>query len=135
MGDSFFLALVDDFTDSPSLGDFSDLFNGNRYTHNGDEYENPGVKRLLVQYAYARYVAANGSTSTAFGMVQKTHNYSTASESKTIGAIAAKARSGATAYEDRIKMYLDRNSADYPLWKCTHKKRTVGGGFKISAIG
>ena len=132
MGESFFLALVDDY---PGLTTYTDLFNGVVYQCNGDDYENPGIKRLLVQYAYSRYIAEGGSTSTAFGMVQKTHQHSTPTDPKLIGRSSAKARSGATSYEDRIKLYLNRNSEDYPLWKCTNKKRTVGGGFKISAIG
>ena len=135
MGESFYLALETDFNQVPSLPIYSDLFNGVKYVYNSDNYEQPGIKRLLVQYAYSRYVAAGGSTSTAFGMVQKNHQHSTPTDSKLIGQISAKARSGATNYEDRIKTYLNRKSDDYPLWKCTNKKRTVAGGYKITAIG
>ena len=135
MGESFYLALEDDFNQAPSLPTYTDLFDSVKYTYNNEEYENPGIKRLLVQYAYSRYVAESGSTSTAYGLMQKNHNHSTPTDAKVTGRISAKARSGATSYEDRIKLYLDRNSGDYPLWKCAKKKRTVGGGFKISAIG
>jgi hypothetical protein len=135
MGESFFLALVDDFNASPSLATYTDLFDGARYTHNGKDYEYPGVKRLLVQYAHARYVAEDGTTSTPFGYRNKQHDKSDKPDPKVKGRKSAKSRSLATLFEDRMKLYLDRNSTIYPLWKCTNKKRTVAGGFKISAIG
>ena len=135
MGDPFFLALVDDFNASPSLDTYSDLFITHRYTYDSKEYESPGIKRLLVQYAHARYIAADGSTSTPYGYRNKRHDKSDKPDAKVVGRKSAKARSGATSYEDRIRLYLDRNSDMYPLWKCTYKKRTAGGGFKISAIG
>ena len=134
MGESFFLSLMEDFEGDPSLDLYEDLFNGIRYTYQGNEYECPGIKRLLVQYAHARYIAEDGATSTAFGYRNKSHEQSEAVDPKILGAKSAKARSAATVLEDRIKLYLDRHSDQYPLWKCTNKKRTVGG-FKISAIG
>ncbi len=134
MGDPFFLSLRDDFENN-SLGVYGDLFNGVIYQCNGNDYENPGIKQLLVQYAYSRYRAEGGATSTAYGYTKKNHNHSTPTDEKNNGRASAKASSGSVSYEDRIKLYLNRNSSAYPLWKGTEKKRRVGGGFKISAIG
>jgi hypothetical protein len=135
MGDPFFLALVADFESGYPLNTYSDLFETHKYTYNSNEYESPGVKRLLVQYAHARYIAADGSTSTPYGYRDKRHDKSDKSDPKVIGRKSAKERSGATSYEGRIEKYLDRNKSIYPLWKCSHKKPTVGGGFKLTAIG
>lgn len=135
MGESFFLSLLDDFAAVPSLPTYSDLFNGVKYTYDGNEYENPGIKKLLVQYSQARYIAEGGVTSTPYGLRNKSHDKSEAPDPKIIGRKSAQAKSGATLYEDRIKLFLNRNKTSYPLWKCAYKKRTVGGGIKISGIG
>jgi len=134
MGESFYLSLLDDFEASPSLDDYEALFNGGHYTHNGNQYEHGGIKAVLVYHAYARYIGGSPVQSTATGFVRKTNQYSEPASEKTISRMSAQARSGAQSYWDKVKCFIERNSNDYPLFKCGKKTR-YKGGIKIKRIG
>ena len=135
MGESFFLALVAAFNAGPLVTPWVELFDEFEYTYDGNQYENPGIKRLLAQYTDSRYIAEGGATSTAYGNVIKTHGHSTPIDSKLSGRKSAKSRSGATALEDRIILYLTRNKSTYPLWRCNSNQKRTTAGFVINAIG
>lgn len=134
LGEELYIDLLSDFVASPSLATYEDLFNGSTYTYAGKTYQHSGVKAVLVYYAYARYKSNSNVTDTAFGSVGKTTPYSTPSDEKTIVRQVQQIRAGAVAYQDRVVDFLNRNSTDYPLWKCNNvsKPRT---GFKINSIG
>ena len=134
LGESFYISLLDDFEASPSLNDYEDLFNGERYTYNGNQYEHGGIKAVLVYHAYARYIGGSQVQSTPTGFVKKTTQYSESASDKTIARMISQARSGGQAHWDRVKCYLERNSKDYPLFKCGNKTR-YKGGIKLKRIG
>jgi len=132
LGDAFYLDLIADFTASPSLADYSLLFNGGSYIHGNETYYLDGVKQFLIYCTYARYLSNSNVIPTATGLVHKTNQYSEKVDEKTIARLVAQSRSGATFIENGIKDYLRRKSSDYPLYKCEREKST---GFKIRNIG
>lgn len=134
LGQSFWLDIYDDYFSSPSLQKYSDLFNGCRYTVNGETFENPGLEAVIVYHAYARYVAKGNSISTPFGMVQKQNQYSEPLSEKAIQRISEQSRSGAMVYQNRVLRYLNEKSSDYPLFKCSNAKK-YRAGIKIKRIG
>jgi hypothetical protein len=134
LGDAFYLDLIADFVASPSLNEYSELFNGGTYTYNGESYYLDGVKQYLIYSTYARYIANSGVISTASGLVNKTNQYSEKVDEKTILRLVTQARSGATFCENGIKEYLSRKKQDYPLYKCENITKFTGG-FKIRSVG
>jgi hypothetical protein len=131
LGDSFYIALVEDFEASPSLATYSELWNGKKYTYNGLDYKFEGLRAVLVYHAYARFVSMNGITSTPTGFVTKTTQYS---EKADVSRLITQARSGATVHEERTRLFLDRNSSDFPLWQYAGKTTNFKGGFKMRQI-
>lgn len=134
LSDEFFIDLVDDFNASPSLQKYKNLFEGSIYTCGNTKYENPGIKAMLIYYAYARIVKKGPTNSTAFGFVEKLNDDSKPISEKAIARLVDQAMSGAKAYENRVRLFLNRNSSDYPLWDCGVDNKKVGGS-RISAIG
>ena len=110
IGDEFYLDLI------ANIGDYTLLFNGGTYTHNGKGYYLDGIKQYLVYCTYARYTANSGIIATPTGMVAKTSQYSDQVSEKTIARIVEQARSGASFCENSIRLFLDRKRVDYPFW-------------------
>ena len=133
IGESFYLAIEDDLLTSPALVEYSDLWNGSRYTHGGNEYEHKGLKAILIYHAYARFIAQGGIQSTPSGMVNKINPYSEKADPAAINRMVKQARSAASAHEDRVRCFLDRFSSSYPLWECT-RGRVYKNGMKIKRI-
>lgn len=131
MGDSFFLDLVNDYNSSPSLANYSLLYNGGNYTHEGKSYYFSGIKDLLVYYSYARYVNNSGVIATPTGFVAKTNNYSEQVTDKTISRLVDTARTCANLIEDSLNQYLNRKTSEYPLWE---KFKRVSNRTKIRQV-
>jgi len=110
LGDEFYLDLV------ANTVNYTLLFNGGTYIHNGKNYYLDGIKQYLVYCTYARYTASSGIIATPTGMVAKTSQYSEQVSEKTIARIVEQARSGASFCENSIRLFLDRNRVDYPFW-------------------
>jgi len=133
LGDEFYLALINDFAASPSLTTYSDLFNGSTYVYSGNTYQHDGIKAMLCYYAYARYLNNSNTNATAYGTVIKLNQESEPVSEKTLSRLVGQAISGAKVFENRIRDFLTRNSADYPLWECS-KDNQKTGGLRISAV-
>jgi hypothetical protein len=136
MGESFYLALLDEFESSPSLNPqiWQELFFGVRYTYDGKQYEHEGLRAVLIYHAYAAYQTTGSSTDTPFGRVHKSHNHSERVSDKTISRIIAQARAGAMSHQERVSLFLNRFSSNYPLWECSGGKK-YKAGIVIKQIG
>lgn len=132
-GESFYLAIEDDLLSSPSLVEFEDLWNGSRYQYGGKDYQHDGLKAVLIWHSYARHLAHVGIKSTPSGMMNKLNQYSEKASDQSINRLIKEARSMATAHENRVKCFLERNKSDYPLYDCG-KKSGFRSGMKIKRI-
>ena len=47
------------------------LMNGSEFTYNNEDFEHAGIKSLLADYAYARYIYTKPINDTSFGIVIK----------------------------------------------------------------
>lgn len=110
--------------------DHSDLLDGSTYTYKGEDYTHVGLKRVLVYYAYARYVKFGSQTDTPFGFVEKDSEYSTkVSDSNKQATFKLNQQIG-YKYWMNVKAFLDRTN--YPDWN--NDCRAKGGNFRISKI-
>lgn len=92
-------------------GDFNELINGGTYTDcNGNQVSFLGVKRMLIYYAYARYVIINNFDDTPNGGVTKTNEFSIPKPLKELQVISNRYRAmSKQIYETLIKPYLCLN--------------------------
>lgn len=135
LGDNFFLDFLEDFEASPSLSEYSDLWNGCTYTFQGEKFRHEGLKTILAYHSYARYTSEAGIQSTATGFVQKTNQYSDPVNDKAISRKIAQARSAAQICEGRTIDYICRNKTLYPLYKGNKQPQKYSSGMKIRSIG
>jgi hypothetical protein len=114
---------------------YVDLLNGKTYTPNGssDPITFAGLKMVLKYYVYARLLVVDGVKSTNSGFVVKTLENSERVSGTQRTQMIAQTRSGAKAYEDEMRCFLNTYSSTYPLWHCTSQKNK-GYGFRMKAI-
>lgn len=105
------------------------LLNGGTYTYNGVSYTNVGLKAVIVHYAYARFILHADNISTPFGLVNKNSPDSTAVPYQQKKAIYTMNRQIAYDYWDNVRIFIERNITDYPLYKYLKTRK-----FKISKI-
>lgn len=136
LGTELYLDLLDDFEQSPSLSVYSDLYNGSTYQYQNRTYDQPGIVAILAHFTYARYVQTSNIQSTKSGLVQKTNSEdSQPLTEKAISNIVQQAKSTAIVYQERVKLFLDRNSTDYPLWHVGEDFKRRRGSIRINAVG
>lgn len=135
MGESFYLDFIDDFNASPSLDKYSDLWNGQEYEYGGFRYKHEGLKAILIHHSYARYLSNANVTSTPYGIVAKTNQYSEKADEKTMARLIQQARSSATVFEERVEKYLNWHSSDFPLWRrLKTEKENYKSGIKFRQV-
>lgn len=135
LGEELYIDLLQDFAASPSLVHYADLFNGATYVYNTRTYQFQGVKMVLIYFFYARYLTNVQQTSTPYGEVNKTNQFSTYSDAKVLAAKIAQAKSAALVYQDRVIEFIVRHRSDYPLYRGFADRSEERSGISISGIG
>lgn len=133
LGRELYIDLLTDFEASPSLSVYEDLFNGLKYTYEGNLYEHKGLVPILCYYAYARYVLNSGGHSTDYGLRKKLNSDSEEVSESEKARRVTQAKEGAVAYWNDTKLFLDHYATTYTLWVCTTKG--VTGLPRIGGIG
>ena len=129
LGSEFYNDLIRNSTDAK----YKALLNLGDYTYQSVTYTNHGLKAVLVHYAYGRYIQFGSQTDTPFGYVEKITNDSQPVDFNQKKSIAKMNQQTAFNYWESVKLFLDRNADDYPLWK--NSCVTQRGTFRISKIG
>ena len=129
LGERLYQDLVKNTTDSK----YVDLMDGGEYTIGDNTYNNPGIKKVLSIFAYARYILFGSYTDTGFGLVQKSNQDSTPVPDAGKRNIHTKDRDTAMQYWFEVANFLNRKSTDYPLW-ATGCSTSRPGKFRISKI-
>ncbi len=94
------------------------LMDGGSYTYQNQTYLFGGLKLCIIYYAFARFVNRNPYNFTAAGVTVKDTDFSTPASDKAIQRIVTEATLMAAALKDETVLFLRRNSANYPLYKC-----------------
>lgn len=124
-----------DILNNISTSKYQDLLNGKDYTNeNGDVTYFQGLRAVIVMYSYSRYILNKNVNDTAFGMVQKTNEFSQSVSESTIVRLARNAESQAKFYEKQLVDFLNENEATYTLWKSCKTKENGRGFARINAI-
>ena len=128
MGLDFYNDLVRNYTDA----EYVSLLDGGIYTYQGITYTNVGLKAVIVFYAYARYILMGSQTDTPFGYVEKQDQNSVQVSHNQKQAMFKMNQQTAFNYWENVRLFIDRNKTDYPLWdnNCVTHRKT----FRISKI-
>jgi NMD protein affecting ribosome stability and mRNA decay len=130
LGFEFYSYIINNLDDVDVLA----LLDGDTYEYDSKTYFNVGLKQVVAYYAYAKYILVAGQKDTPFGLVQKNSQNSEHISTARIKEIATSTKQSAYEYWVQVQLFLDRNSANYPLWSssCSVSKRN--SGFRISKI-
>lgn len=121
MGDAFYLDFINDFSASPPLVKYSDLFNGSEFIYAGITYKHEGLKPVLCYLSYARYVLSSNVNGTAYGTVRKKTDESEQVDDKTVQRLSNQAYAGALAYWEDVKRFI--YVEQYPLWHYGYREK------------
>ena len=127
LGDRFY----SDIKANPTKAEYVKLLDGGEYEkiENGQpfKYFNPGIKKVLVEFSYARYILFGGYTDTPFSMVEKLSQDSRPVEKESKRAMYKNMQQVAQLYFGEVEKFILRNHTDYPLYRndeCIQPRRT-----------
>lgn len=111
LGDAFFY----DIKKTPA--NYTDLLNGSEYIVNNKTFYQFGVKRLLCELAYVRYMFDSADVSTPFGVVNKDFDNGTKISREREKELSNLRKKTANDFWLGIHHYLGNNLTLYPLYK------------------
>ena len=132
MGDAFF----QDVVTNPG-GDNAVLLDGVIYKDDdNNDVEFKGIKRVLVYFAYARYISIKNAQDTPFGFNNKIGESSSKIDAIEVSRQVKQAESGAFALWADVRRFLNSNINDdkYPLWEGVRRTDRKSSG-RITRMG
>lgn len=132
MGDEFYFIYQQQV-----LSEMTALHSGTTYTNaNGNSVIFDGCIKVIVHYAYARFLENQQISVTANSVVSKESPYSTPTDPLTIKQRVTQIRSAAWAYWIECVKFIEAYRSTYPnsfpLWKGIRQTNT--SGVKITAV-
>lgn len=116
---------------------YEDLLEGSEFTdENGNTLIQEGLKRLVSDLAYARYLYLVNVNFTPFGATVKTSDSSEPVERNILRDISKQTQIDANIKWELIKSYLDSNKDTFPVWKtyCDGKGYNSSNSQRFSII-
>lgn len=130
LGEKLFLDMVANATDSK----YVDLLDGRSYVYDNFTYTHPGIKRVLIEFAYARITFFGNEKSTPFGLVEKNYqDGSPVTRDRAKERYKVSQQIALQLWFD-VKAFLDRKSKDYEYWNCSQGTKGMLSGFKLRHI-
>ncbi|WP_067151048.1 DUF6712 family protein [Pseudotamlana agarivorans] len=96
--------------------DYQDLLSGSTFTCNGSNYYQEGIKSLLSDYTYSRYVYSVNTNLTPFGAVTKFSQDSTPVDRNLLKDISKQTVIDASIKFEMIDKYLKSKSSLFPRY-------------------
>lgn len=101
LGDFYF-----DVKENADEAEYSELMAGSSFEYCGEKFIHKGIKALLADYAYSRYIFTINFRLTPFGAQTKLHNDSKEVDRQTIKDLSKQAQIDAGAKFEVIKKYI-----------------------------
>lgn len=101
LGDFYF-----DVVENATNENWLTLMNGGSFEYLGYKYTHAGIKKLLADYTYARYVYSKNINDTAFGFVGKNYQDGTPVDRNVLKDLAKQAQMDAGTKFKYIELYL-----------------------------
>jgi hypothetical protein len=113
LGDSFFFAI------KKNPENYTNLLDPLEYTINDEINYHFGLKRLLCELSYVRYMFDSGDISTPFGVIEKNFTDGVRTSRDRTKELSNLRKQTANEYWLGIEKYLINNAELYPLFKIT----------------
>lgn len=104
---------------------YAELMDGSEFTYEGDEYEHAGIKKLLADYTYARFVYMGNVNLTPFGIQKKFTQDSEGVDRNLIKDLAKQAQVDAGNKFRFIEYYILSDPTTFERY-CKNKKQNTG---------
>lgn len=123
-----------DVVANPSDEKNAALLSGGSYTYNGKEYQNPGLKAVIIDFTYAYLKSIGDYADTPFGTRVKNTQFSERPERNERKDLKGHYMRIAESKWQLVELFLNRNNSDYSLWGfgqlgCKSGGRGVSFGF------
>lgn len=116
-------AFYQDVSENPS--NYANLLNATEFEdYNGNVVKHRGLLYVIAYLNYAKYIGESYVVDSYSGFVQKTRQDSERISSGDIKRLQQENREIAFNAFELIRMFLNKNSADYPLWNCNSDVKT-----------
>jgi hypothetical protein len=129
LGDALLNELITQYTGNNITTANQLLLDGGDYLCDSLTYTFSGLRACIIYYAWSRYIKRDQVKFTATGIVRKDGEFSEPATLKDLQMLSSDATANADALKLEVIDFLNRNKENYPLWKCTSKRRTAT--FKI----
>lgn len=127
--------LYNDLISTPEGAENAALLAGGTYEYGGNTYTHSGVKKVLIDFAYAYYRFLGVDTDTPFGFVEKQTPDGRHTERNRNKEMFTHYKQVAEQRWGEVSLFLDRNSDTYPLWvNLNNNCGSPRGFFTISKI-
>ena len=110
---AFYFDVIKNITNT----EYAVLLNGGEYTENGLELIHDGLKALVADYTYSRYLYEQNTNHSPFGMVVKNSQDSTPVDRNMIKDLVGQTNKLAARKWELIEGYLNANAEKFPVWK------------------
>jgi hydrogenase maturation factor HypE len=110
LGDAFYFDVI------KNQATYGDLLNGSEFTVSDFTYVHDGLKSLVADYAYSRYLYEVNHNHTPFGMVNKNSNDSTPVDRGTLKDLVKQSNQDAAKKWSLIEDYLNANETTFEVW-------------------
>lgn len=121
LGDAFFYDVMKNQVDAK----YTDLLEGSEFTKDDFILYQNGIKSLVADYAYARYLYELNINHSPFGIVNKNSQDSSPVDRNTIKDIVKQTNQDAARKWDLIEDYLNVSEEIFTVWKKANDKGQV----------
>lgn len=118
------LELYNDVVLNPTTTENARLIAGLSWEYGNATIKMHGLKYVLAYYFYANYIYESDLQDTFSGVKIHRFDESNDADKSRKDKQAKRARENSGKYWTEVKLYLDNNSSDYPLWNCSATRKT-----------
>lgn len=117
LGGAFYFDVINNI----ETAEYLNLLNGGEFLVEEMNFMHDGLKALVADYTYARYLYEINANHTPFGMVGKNSNDSQPVDRNMIKDLVTQANKDAVRKWELIKSYLEQNDVIFPIWAKSQK--------------
>lgn len=118
--------LYQDLIQNSGDANYQALLNGGSYVFENFTYDNPGLNRVLIEFAYARIIFLSTETMTPYGPGVKQYKDTESTPRNRAKELMTEQKKVAMEYWAEVENFLNRNSDDYEFWEdCDNLRRNT----------
>lgn len=130
LGDKLYQDLIQNLV----LQIYIDLLAGGTYVFENFTYTNPGLNRVLAEFAFARIIFISPETHTPYGLGTKQYDDTVSTTRDRSRELMKEQQKVAMEYWIEVQNFLNRNVDDYEFWEDCDNIRRNNVSFKMTHV-